>query len=360
MVQETNLVAELVGPYIDPGLKIDTPIYRIVDFFAAANLIETGNLYIPLASKFHDPNEGIESAITVQSYSSGPCAGVVGRFRSLDEFLSYQKFQRNCNYVSCWTKERESVAMWALYSPDYTGVQLETTVQGITNSTATLAKNLHNPISIRISPDQQSALVLSVDIFSVKYPTLSALLRRIDRRRRAFEHLYKSGKTQKPDGFLGLQTRRAMQRAKQIHFAKFSIKDSSFSHEREVRVVINAIQIDHSIQQEVADHLSKFPFSESKGISYDDRDKLILEIARGSASEASRKKRIELPDHMYLRIEPESVLSVTIDPRCPPHKQTFMKKFFESHAITIRESRCFGHAAQGFPILPRQSVDDRR
>jgi hypothetical protein len=355
---DDKLVAEEVGPHVDPTLSPCTSLYRIVDFYCAANLVTTGDLYVPLASRFQDPNEGIEASIAIQAIASGSCAGVTMYFNSKEDFLRHQRDQQNRSYVSCWTKERESVAMWALYSPDYSAVQIETTVQSLIAATSKLAQENYNPMSVKLSSDQQASFVNRVDILSVQYSTLDHLFRRIDRRRRAFDLLDKRGKSKRSIDPLDPAFLRNMQRGNEYRFIAFSVKDSSFSHEREVRAIVTATPYDESMQKDAEDYLSK-PDKSASTIKATGQD-VGLFAARHVIRESSMKRGGPLPEYMSLNVDRDSILSVTIDPRCPSHKRFFIRDFFEKHKIPIRESGCFGHAAKSVSLIPRQSITQRQ
>jgi hypothetical protein len=56
---------------VSSGLRCSTPIYQIVDFFSVAHIVSLSSLYIPLAERLKDPNEGIDAALRLQRYRPG-------------------------------------------------------------------------------------------------------------------------------------------------------------------------------------------------------------------------------------------------------------------------------------------------
>jgi hypothetical protein len=181
-----------VCPEINDTLKPTTPIYRIIDFFSAAKLIRKLLLFVPLATRFSDANEGIDQSLTSHATTSGPCAGMVGRhFQSKQDLIAHHTKEKESNYISCWTQQRESVAMWALYSEDHCSVQVATTIGQLYDAFNTLARNEYNPFTLSLDNDEQRNIVISAHVMPVKYVSLLDIGKQIDRRRRAYDKLEK-------------------------------------------------------------------------------------------------------------------------------------------------------------------------
>jgi hypothetical protein len=140
---------EMIGHKLDfqvsSGLRDDMQIHRIVDFFSVAHLLTSNSLYIPLAERLIDPNEGIDSALDLYAVSAGPCAGITRFFRDNEEFKQHHQRDKRRNYVSCWSQLRESVAMWALYSLDSSSVQITTTIGRLKDALRSYFKREHDP-----------------------------------------------------------------------------------------------------------------------------------------------------------------------------------------------------------------------
>jgi DUF2971 family protein len=351
---DDNIFACEVGPRLHDSLKPSTPIYRIIDFFSAARLIRDHCLYVPLSTQFSDDNEGIERSLSIHATAAGPCAGAQSLFfQSKREFIEHQKLQKRFNYVSCWTQQRESVAMWALYSADHCSVQVETTIEKLSEAFKTFARKEYNPFNMSIDKGEKRNLVVSVDIMPVSYISLINLGRQIDRRRRAYDKLERLGKINL-NAALTMESKRDRDRMFQYSFAPFSLKDESFSHEQEIRGILKMTPVDHQTLDEIQVALAK-----------EDRSKAVNEVAcnnaqtfnaRCEAEEQARKRGLVLPRSIEFLTPHNFILSATIDPRCPPHKKAFIIDFLEAHNVHVTESRCFGHATDHISIVPRAKL----
>lgn len=341
--------AHEVGPRLHGSLEPSTPIYRIVDFFSAARLIRDRRLYVPLSTQFSDENEGIERSLSIHATAAGPCAGVQPLFfRSKQEFIEHQKLEKRFNYVSCWTQQRESVAMWALYSQDHCSVQVATTIGNLSAAFETLAREEYNPFELSIDNDEQRNIVISVDIMPVSYISLINIGRQIDRRRRAYDKLERLGKIN-PKAVN--ESRRDSDRIFQYSFAPFALKDESFSHEQEVRGILKMTPVDHHTLDEIQVALAtKDWLIAVNEVACNNAQTL---VARYEAEEQARKRGMVLPQSIELLTPNNFVSSASIDPRCPPHKKAFMIDFLKAHNVHVTESQCFGHATNHISIVPR-------
>ena len=179
--------------HLPSSLPRDTPIYRIIDFFSAAHLVTTNSLYIPTAERLKDPNEGIDAALDLYAVSAGPCAGITSFFKNIDEFKDYQQRQKRANYVSCWSRVRESVAMWALYSSDLSSIQITTTIGQLEDALHSYYEREHDPRSAIDSAGQKGQFIQSARIAAVRYLSIIRLSALINRRRRAYDKLESKG-----------------------------------------------------------------------------------------------------------------------------------------------------------------------
>ena len=343
-----------VGPHLHSSLDAETPLFRIVDFYSFAKVVAESRLYIPLAVQFSDQNEGVDAALTRHAITSGPCAGAVGpHFKSKQEFLEYQTWKRSRSYISCWTRERESVAMWALYSQDHCSIQMETTVGRLVSAANRLAKENYNPLDAALDNNQHGLAVMRVELMPVAYISLIELGRRIDRRRRAFEYLEARGVISEMTS-LNATSRRDLQRSGDYHFSSFSLKDASFSHEREVRLIVTATPVTGDMKLEARDFMVKF--ERESAVSDEAYYNAQIAYARALAQEESIAQGLQAPALLDLQVDSGFITKATIDPRCLSHKRDFMERFLESQKVTQGHSHCFGHVAKSFPVVPRSKL----
>jgi hypothetical protein len=45
---------------------------------------------------------------------------------------------------------------------------------------------------------------------------------------------------------------------------------------------------------------------------------------------------------------------VALDPRCPPHKSDFMRRWFEERGIRVVQSKCFGYLADDLDLFSEE------
>lgn len=337
------------------GVDRDEKIYRIIDFFSAAQAIEDGHLYVPLASKFEDRNEALDAAIEMLSIAAGPCAGMTREFGSQNEFVQFQQSVANRNYVSCWTRTRESVAMWALYSTDWSSIQISTTVGELEKAAIAFAECESNPMSAIHLGRGDGQFVDRTKIAAVNYENMGALARKIDRRRRAYDKLETAGRIDKKRDIMS-RGLRENQRATQYRFEALEHKDQSFSHESEIRLIINCAPFDTTTLQIAQANIHEMKNRPEADVDDPRNGQWMLAYARAILREEAWKRGMHCKPHIDLRLHPKFIKEVAIDPRCPDHKQRFMRKFFEARGITLSQSSCFGHAASNFVVQPRKRL----
>lgn len=335
------------------GLRQDTPIHRIVDFFSVAHFVTSNRLYIPQAERLKDPNEGIDAALDVYATSSGPCAGITRFFGNIDEFKEYQRRQKRAHYISCWSQIRESVAMWALYSLDSSSVQITTTIGRLGDALRSYYRREHDPRDAINNAGKNGQFIQTERIVPVRYFSILDLSARINRRRRAYDRLESRGliKESATGAGWGLRDRA---RAAQYEFAAFELKDASFSHEMEVRAIIQAVPYDAEtleiarteLHQKI-DHANMMDPIHERGA---------LRYARAILREEGVKKQLAASEVLFLPVPEGFITEVSIDPRCDPHKREYMTNFFRERGIPVIPSTCFGYAANIINVQPRSKL----
>src|SRR5438067_994323 len=101
----------------------DTPIYRVFSLNRFKEMISTSTLGLVRPSKWEDPFENfvLKSRVRLKT-------GEIGSLREI----------RDRWYGQCWTLNRDSDAMWRIYSPDKTGVRVSSTLRKLLSA-------LYNP-----------------------------------------------------------------------------------------------------------------------------------------------------------------------------------------------------------------------
>tara|TARA_R110000796_G_scaffold88850_1_gene191733 strand:- start:2335 stop:3102 length:768 start_codon:yes stop_codon:yes gene_type:complete len=108
----------------------DEPIFRITSINRLFQLFETRNNVLVRPKKWEDPFE------TVISES-------ITKLKFEDEKDTTVGF-RDDLYGQCWTRTRESDAMWRIYSPDKNGVRISTTPRKLLYSLSSTLDSVKN------------------------------------------------------------------------------------------------------------------------------------------------------------------------------------------------------------------------
>jgi hypothetical protein len=314
-------------------LAQDTPIFRIDDFFSIATLISTRKLRFACATNFSDDNEGIDRLLAGYQATTGPCAGALIGIKDRFRVESIHEKIKESYFISCWTRTPESIAMWSLYSNDNIGIRLQTCTgklqMALNNFQA--ANGVENLLH---GNGEALALIATKNILScVRYEDLHHLYKKIARRGKAWRKLRERGVLPAID-FGRPQSEREKHRiATEHNFEPFTLKDESYRHEDEVRAVIRLADA------QAYDELQRW--REMYRLN-DGNTKYIPDaVAQDLNSLQEERGTIKLQD-IYIDVPFDFFTGVTIDPRCPLHKQVFMKNWFEMQGIKVSISHCFG------------------
>jgi hypothetical protein len=329
---------------IESELSDDEPLYRIVDFFAAAQLIESGELRFSRADTFADPNEAVERLLR-QLELSGPAGGCMGAgWRDASSAAQYHERIERSHYVSCWTQIPESVATWMLYSPDTNGVRISTTVGKLKAAVINLMAEWSIARLSRADLDNDLLVAVSGRLGRVRYESLPQLSQRVHRRVNAYgrivERYQRSGKqlpkiNEVSERYCPREEKRELTR----DFQTCNLKDTSFRHEHEVRATVRFGE--ERCDQKMLDELK--PLVEPSNNHH--------RIAKTRLSSWDWV-RSEFEPYVFSNCPDGFVDSVALDQRCPIHRKNFMAAWFEQHDVRVEESYCFGYVPARFTLFP--------
>jgi hypothetical protein len=343
LLQTVSMAATDYDSLPIPG---ETELYRINDFFSVAQLIKNRRLFVPGACSFVDANEGVAALLRTLGVSSGFCAGALGWFKSAADAQRRHRWFKGSHFVSCWTRTRESVAMWGLYSPDHCGVQVATTAKRLWS-----AAEQHAPVSAEavLRAAEGDVLITHRTLVPVEYESLVRIHQSIERRRKAIDKIRQLGKVKPlvPNEW----TARDIKRNKVYDVAPFALKDSSFSHESEVRVVFRVT----CAHEDALRFARKVLTDGTLATPIEAR----LELALSDLEMKAAEQLLAVPQNaMFIEVSKDFVTEVRIDPRCPPHKRAFMEDFFRGAGVPVKPSECFGYLAEGAELRdPRHRGD---
>lgn len=331
---------------VDVRLHDAQPIFRIIDAFAFAEYWITGRLRVSRADQFDDANEGVEQML-VQLAMSRPGSCMIMNWSDQDSARASHARRRSSVFASSWTTAPESVAMWALYSPDRLGVCLESTVGALRGAAIAFAKPRSLPSLDKVHIGRSVTLCTRTQISAVDYRPLTTLRLRAEKLARAYDRLYaRYQRNGRRRPFVTEMTRSQMiryhARSATLRFAPFSLKDTSFEHEAEVRVLFQ-----FGTETVTARELECLSYTGG-----DDAERSAIRETLGSWGSASADV---LPTHEWLPLPTSAIRSVALDPRMPEHRAAFWADWCCTRAVPTRVSNTFGYVLDALSVFPTRS-----
>lgn len=326
------------------GLDPATPIYRILDFFGFARMVEDHTLYVPQATRFNDENEGIDAIFRGLIIKAGLFRDGIGLpWKSHEEAILHHQILKTSNYVSCWTLQAESVAMWSLYSTDRCSVSVQTTVGKLRHALDDYWTREGKQKILNAQPDEDIQGISKVALGQVHYHSLLKLRSRINRFGKALDRL--DARLARKEEFLIDRWRdalhnntqgRSFRMLSEFTLEPFFTKDESYAHEKEIRATLEVgrAQLPESGLKSARELLRQSPSSHHYLTSFFSQP--IVDLC---------------PREIFLNVPNNFVESVRIDPRSPSHKTEFMERFALRNNIRTVEATAFGY-------LPRNTSLD--
>lgn len=334
--------------FVDPSLSVDTRIYRTVDFFTVASIIDKQFFGLTRADIFEDRNEAIDRLLMQLSSSYPYSCGSMGWKDDLTAKAFHEAAQKS-HYVSCWSRTPESVAMWALYSPDYLSVRISTSIEKL----KLIALGMLDKYSIfRLDHKERALSVVSVNahISPVKYVHLNNLLKRISTRAKAGKRLRErlDLRGESPKMLTPEQSTKSHESYKR-KFPEFVdwgreyclLKDISFNHEDEIRLSVRLGEEMYNLSDDC---------QRGRDLKLKWNPKMInfmldcfLFITKSG-----------IPVRETVNCPTDFIESVALDPRCPDYKMKFMEDWFLSRNVPIVQSDCFGYLPKAFDVFPNR------
>lgn len=163
------------GPFIPPD-DVNTTIWRYLDFQKFVALLETESLWFSRIDYLDDPYEGStprgDSAFWDSVIGSNPEKTDVAEYNR-DAIRRFVRMSREATYVNCWhVNERESAAMWYLYSKDGSSVAI---------------KSSYPRLRSVLMPEIQIGMVRYIDYEAESIP-FGNILNYFMHKRRSFDH----------------------------------------------------------------------------------------------------------------------------------------------------------------------------
>ena len=102
--------------------EVKMELYRIMSFFELYELLTNKRLKMTKLKLMEDLNEGFAYSLNdLLPRTFNPVF-----FTSSNMNKETYNLVRESKFITCWTKEKESMAMWLLYSKDFKSIRIKT------------------------------------------------------------------------------------------------------------------------------------------------------------------------------------------------------------------------------------------
>jgi hypothetical protein len=292
---------------------------------------------------FSDPNEGVD-ALLAQLEIAKPDSGCGMGWSDRESARTHHDALKRSYLVSCWSRTPESVAMWSLYSQDLSSIRIRTSETKLLD----VAESLLNKYCVsRLSTDDLGKKAVAAAfgrVGRVTYRPLHEIAQKVARRAQSRSRLAarhtRLGKPVLPWPEIGDRYwERERARSLKELSSMFALKDESFAHEDEVRVAVRLGEV-------ICDP------NTLKSAAHRDPTHQYHAIFKRDMGAWPTVGRDSVPARAVVKCPDGFVEGVALDPRCPPHKASFIRKWFESRGVVIEQSRCFGYVPSSFKVFP--------
>jgi hypothetical protein len=264
-----------------------------------------------------DLNEGIYQAIKSQL----PSGFNIGFSKSHDEIVEYHNRIKEHNYISCWTTEKDSIAMWLLYSKDKNGFRIRTTKAKLKNSADKFMKKNYwtNHINSKEGTIQTSDI--QAKIKNVEYVNINDIFIKI-------KNLHKEERIKIKSLDLKIsqykiwenkyhQIRENIRKqADKIITNPIFLKDKAYQFENEVRVLLDV---------DMRNNITEKEFKENKYVDYADYSIGEIDYVMGTATTDFSNSKI-FPNIIEVDVDEQFIDEICIDSRMPIYQQNIFKE----------------------------------
>jgi len=328
---------------ISPELSQDTVLYRTLDFFGASLIQSNKQLMFSRADTFIDKNEGIDRLLT-QLEISRPGSGCGMGWSNLETARGEHKKLQQSHYISCWSQTAESVAMWSLYSQDFCSVRISTRLSKLIPAVDSLVSKYSIARITADSFDSRVPVSVEARIEPVTYANIAMISSKINKRALARQRLqarYKRKGLKEPT--IDEINPRYWDREEKRRFNELRttcrLKDSSFSHEAEVRLSVR-----------LGEERCTPAMLEEK--AWLDPNHQYHHLLKDQLKSWRWIDKSSIPEREFIECHPNLIETVAIDPRCPGYKASFIASWFRERGVQVVNSTCFGYLPDTFSAFP--------
>ncbi|CAN7427428.1 hypothetical protein LJR231_002768 [Phyllobacterium sp. LjRoot231] len=244
---------------IDASLPDDTPIYRMFNLHDLITTIENKELRMAQALTMEDKNELIGEYLLTFNSIFGPMTR--GQHQ---ERISAHPQSQAVRHMTCWTMAPDNIAVWALYSREYEGILVRSTIGKLKAAIETFYIKRNFAIAYSLEPNDPRDLFYPPEIGRVVYVDFSEMFDRVVEIRENYENKIRvsaeeAGSWDDLDVLSALTWRD--ESSQELFRERGSssllsglLKDKRYEHEREFRAIIRLVRRDERTKTEYESH----------------------------------------------------------------------------------------------------------
>ncbi len=213
-------------------------LYRIMSFFELYELLINKHLKMTKLSLMEDLNEGFAYSLkSLLPDTFNP--GFLSSNRLCEE--SYN-LARESNFITCWTKEKESMAMWLLYSKDFKSIRVKTSKEKLKKVIDHFLDDLFYAKHYYSNSGTLMSNHIECEIGDVKYINFKDYRNKISKLKEKFDFELDNLKEKTVENHTKLVTKLFDESEKLIsHKDILFLKNKAYQHENEVRAGIRLV-----------------------------------------------------------------------------------------------------------------------
>lgn len=289
-------------------------IYRIMSIYEFYELYISKKLKLTRLSCQQDKNDGIE--FILGSIVLGLPMPKGKAYSSLQEY-------RKSRYISCWTKNYDSIAMWSLYSPSQESIRIKVKKADIEESLSLFVEKYS--CFEQWDRENKDLILKDLVVFSkvfvdeASYRNIRELLEDINNNKVERFHKMKEKAKYNPNYWGGDEYMKDVMSSENNVDIPYFIKGNSFAHEEEIRFSIMAGLKDYRYKNfeeyNSQAHVSSIPM-------LDDTENI-------------------LPPVLYADVKDDFIKEICFDPRMPDYKKETLIQMMNIDCSKIGQSDCF-------------------
>ncbi len=279
---------------------------------------------VPSAKRFSDPNELISLLFSeLMNPSMSPLTQ-----ESLEQRRLAQDDLRQALYISCWTKTHNSIAMWEIYSPHRTSVQVEVEMSELEQSFNDYARQRCYTQAHCAPADHPETYFYPPEVGCCNYADISAVHNKLKAKTEAFHAAAGAAIDDGKKDEFELIYKEACGEAEKNFRDLFLLKDCAYDHEKEVRFCLRAVRRNNRPYEECAkDRFFTLFDSHLRPTTCD-----------------------ETGENIFIPFSPSLIKQVYLDGRTPGWLAEVQGRLLRGHGFEVSRSTAYGAFFDRNPI----------